>query len=93
MQVAHYDENFIFDAYHGEWMKWTIHANYTGRYTFEIKHRATADYSANMAILTFVDGVQVLEQYNVTVVDNIFVTLGSFVLGTMTHRISHEISN
>jgi hypothetical protein len=80
MQVAYYDENFIFDVYNGEWMKWTIHANFTGRYLFEMKHKANGE-NVNMAILIYVDGVQVLEPYNVTVVDNEFVSLGEFILG------------
>lgn len=84
MQVAYYDENFIFDVYNGEWMKWTIHANFTGRYLFEMKHKANGE-NVNMAILIYVDGVQVLEPYNVTVVDNEFVSLGEFILAEGDH--------
>lgn len=80
MQVYTTEDKYIFDVFNGEWMKWTIHANYTGRYLLELKHKALE--GLKMALLTFVDGVQVLGPYNVTVVDNLYVTLGSVVLGT-----------
>ncbi len=82
LQVALTDDNFIFDLFDGEWMKWTVHANFTARYLFEIKHKATADL-INMDILTFVDGVQVLEPYSVVPLANLFVTLGNFTLGNL----------
>jgi hypothetical protein len=46
-----------------------------------MKHKANGE-NVNMAILIYVDGVQVLDPYNVVVVDNEFVSLGEFILGT-----------
>lgn len=66
-------------------MKWTIHANFTARYLFEIKHKATADI-VNMDVLIHVDGVQVFEPYTVVPMDKVFVAYGNLTLGNRLIR-------